>query len=44
MSVDVVSNTMSNPVKPNGGQLIVDAFVLLYGIDIKKVDAFQWFI
>ena len=36
MSVDVVTNSMSNPVTINGGQLIVDAFMRIYGIDIKK--------
>lgn len=39
MSVDVVSNTMSNPVNTNGGQLVVDAFMRIYGIDIKKAGA-----
>lgn len=36
MSVDVVSNSMSNPVVTNGGQVVVDAFMRIYGIDIKK--------
>ena len=39
MSVDVVTNSMSNPVITNGGQLIVDAFMRIYGIDIKRVGA-----
>ena len=39
MSVDVVSNTMSNPVSTNGGQLVADAFMRIYGIDIKKAGA-----
>ncbi len=39
MSVDVVSNTMSNPVVVNGGQSVVDAFMRIYGIDIKKAGA-----
>ena len=39
MSVDVVSNSMSNPVTTNGGQAVVDAFMRIYGIDIKKADA-----
>ena len=41
MSVDVVTNSMSNPVTTNGGQAVVDAFMRIYGIDIKKVGAFS---
>lgn len=36
MSVDVVTNSMSNPVITNGGQNVVDAFYRIYGVDIKK--------
>ena len=36
MSVDVVTNSFSNPVITNGGQVVVDAFMRIYGIDIKK--------
>lgn len=36
MSVQVVTQSMSNPVVTNGGQPVVDAFYRLYGIDIKK--------
>lgn len=36
MSVDVVSNSFSNPVTTNGGQPVVDAFMRIYGIDIKR--------
>lgn len=39
MSVDVPSNSMSNPVTTNGGQVVVDAFMRIYGIDIKKAGA-----
>ena len=39
MSVDVVSQSMSNPVLTNGGQSVVDAFMRIYGIDIKKAGA-----
>ena len=39
MSVDVVSNSMSNPVVTNGGQTVVDAFMRIYWIDIKKAGA-----
>lgn len=37
MSVEVISQTMSNPVVTNGGQPVIDAFNRIYGIDIKKV-------
>ena len=36
MEVQVVSNSVSNPVTTNGGQPVVDAFMRVYGIDIKK--------
>lgn len=36
MSVQVVTHSMSNPVVTNGGQLVIDAFCRIYGIDIKK--------
>lgn len=39
MSVDVPSNSMSNPVTVNGGQTVADAFMRIYGIDIKKAGA-----
>lgn len=39
MSVEVVTNSMSNPVTTNGGQPVVDAFMRIYGIDIRKLGA-----
>lgn len=39
MSVDVVTNSMVNPVTNNGGQEVANAFMRIYGIDIKKVGA-----
>lgn len=39
MSVDVVTNSISNPVVTNGGQLVNDAFMRIYGIDLKKIGA-----
>lgn len=36
MSVKVVTQSMSNPVITNGGQPVIDAFMRIYGIDIKK--------
>ncbi len=39
MSVDVVTNSISNPVSTNGGQIVNDAFQRIYGIDMKKIGA-----
>lgn len=39
MSVEVVTQSMSNPVTTNGGQVVVDAFYRVYGIDIKHAGA-----
>lgn len=39
MSVEVVTQSMSNPVNTNGGQTVVDAFMRIYGIDIRKAGA-----
>lgn len=36
MQVEVVTNTFFNPLLVNGGQPIVDAFMRIYGIDIRK--------
>jgi hypothetical protein len=36
MSVEVVTHSMSNPVTTNGGKPVIDAFMRIYGIDIKK--------
>ncbi len=36
MSVQVVTRDMSNPVTTNGGKAVIDAFMRLYGNDIKK--------
>lgn len=36
MSVEVVSNSFSNPLLTNGGQPVADAFMRIYGIDIRK--------
>lgn len=35
MVVEIVSNSFSNPVITNGGQMVIDAFMRIYGIDIK---------
>lgn len=39
MSVDVVTNSFSNPVVTNGRQCVVDAFMRIYGIDLRKIGA-----
>lgn len=39
MSVEVVTNNITNPVTTNGGQTVVDAFMRIYGIDIRKAGA-----
>jgi hypothetical protein len=39
MTVEVVTQSMSNPVSINGGQVVADAFMRVYGIDIKKAGA-----
>lgn len=39
MSVEVVTQSMNNPVTTNGGQVVVDAFYRIYGIDIKRAGA-----
>ena len=36
MSVQVITQSMNNPVTTNGGQTVVEAFFRIYGIDIKK--------
>ena len=39
MSVEVVTQTFSNPVTTTGGQLVADAFMRIYGIDMKRANA-----
>ena len=39
MTVEVVTQSMNNPLLTNGGQAVADAFMRIYGIDIKKADA-----
>lgn len=36
ISVEVVTSSMSNPLTTNGGQVVADAFMRIYGIDAKK--------
>ena len=37
MSVEVVTQSMTNPVPTNGGQPVAEAFMRIYGIDIRHV-------
>ena len=39
MSVDVVTNNITNPVTTTGGQAVADAFMRIYGIDIRRAGA-----
>lgn len=39
MSVEVVTNSISNPVSTDSGQSVADAFMRVYGIDMKKIGA-----
>ena len=39
MHVEIPSNSFDNPVTTNGGQVVVDAFYRIYGVDIKRAGA-----
>ncbi len=39
MSVEIVSNHFSNPLLANGGTEVINAFMRIYGVDIKKANA-----
>lgn len=39
MTIEVVTQSMNNPLLTNGGQAVADAFMRIYGIDIKKAGA-----
>ncbi len=36
MSVEIPTLTNTNPLLVNGGQIVADAFMRIYGVDIKK--------
>lgn len=36
MSVEVVSNSYSSPVTSDNGELVRQAFLRIYGVDIRK--------
>lgn len=35
----MVAQSYSDPVHTNGGQVVADAFMRIYGVDIKKAGA-----
>ena len=39
MSVDVVTPFVGNPLHYNGGQAVAEAFMRVYGIDLKRAGA-----
>ena len=39
MSAEVVTQSMSNPLLNNGGQPVADAFMRIYGIDLRRAGA-----
>lgn len=39
MHVEIPSNSYANPVTTNGGQVVIDAFYRIYGVDIKRAGA-----
>lgn len=39
LSVEVITQSYSNPITNNGGQAVADAFMRIYGLDIKKASA-----
>lgn len=39
MSAEVITSSFSNPVITNGGQTVVDAFMRIYGIDLRRAGA-----
>lgn len=39
MTVEVVTPTLMNPLMTNGGAQVNDAFMRIYGIDLKKAGA-----
>ena len=36
MTVQVVTQSMSNPITTNGGRIVIDAFIRIYNINIKE--------
>ena len=36
MTVQVVTQSMSNPITTNGGQAVIDPFLRIYSVNIKE--------
>ena len=36
MTVQVATQSMSNPITTNGGQAVIDAFLRIYSVNIKE--------
>lgn len=43
MTVTVVTNSMASPINTNGGQVVIDAYMRIFGIDIKKAGCLNSF-
>ena len=39
MQVEVVTQSYNDPVHTNGGQCVADAFMRIYGVDVKRAGA-----
>ena len=39
MSVQVATDILADPILINGGQLVQNAFMRVYGVDLKKANA-----
>ena len=39
MSVNVNTSSFANPVTTNGGQAVADAFMRIYGVDLRRANA-----
>ena len=39
MQVEVATQSYNDPIHTNGGQVVADAFMRIYGVDIKKAGA-----
>ncbi len=39
MQVEVVTQSYNDPIHTNGGKVVANAFMCIYGVDIKKAGA-----
>ena len=44
MQVEVVTQSYSDPVHTNGGQVVADAFMRIYGVGYQESWCFEWYI